>query len=102
MAYEIRAGGAMFSNDRKTSDKQPDYKGDLRLDSDSVRSVIAQHESGVEFPKLDISGWKKTSGKGTRFLSIASSKPWEKDGASAPSHQRSNPPSEDFGDEVPF
>tara|TARA_R110000823_G_scaffold231612_2_gene358282 strand:- start:1609 stop:1914 length:306 start_codon:yes stop_codon:yes gene_type:complete len=101
MAYEPRAGGALFSNDRKEKENHPDYKGDLLLDATAVASIIEQHNSGVEFPKLDMSGWKKTSGKGVRFLSLSASKPWVKTGERA-AVRLTPPPANDFDDSIPF
>jgi len=35
MAYEMKDGqGSLFKNDRKTSDKGPDYKGSLKLNGE--------------------------------------------------------------------
>lgn len=62
MAYEHREGqGALFRNDKKDSDKHPDYKGTIML-------------GGVVY---EIAGWKKDGTKGT-FLSLKGSLPREK------------------------
>lgn len=63
MAYEHREGqGALFKNDKKESDKHPDYKGNIML-------------GGKVY---EIAGWKKDGGKGT-FLSLKGSEPRQKD-----------------------
>jgi uncharacterized protein (DUF736 family) len=55
MAYQQKDNsGVLFTNDKKQSDKHPDYKGNCTIDGQ----------------KYWISGWKKTSSKGT-FLSLA-------------------------------
>ena len=65
MAYETKdMTGSLFQNKEKKSDNHPDYSGSMRI-------------NGVD---MWISGWRKTSGNGTQFLSLAF-KP--KDGTSA-------------------
>jgi uncharacterized protein (DUF736 family) len=53
--YDNTNSGALFRNDRKESDKHPDYRGELNV-------------GGVEYW---VSAWLKTSGKGTKFMSLA-------------------------------
>lgn len=51
--------GALFRNDRKESDKQPDYKGTATI-------------NGV---KLEIAAWIKESNSGTKFMSLRFQEP---------------------------
>lgn len=54
MAYEQRDNsGSFFKNDKKTSDKHPDYKGSAMI-------------GGVEYW---VSTWVKTSNSGVKFFS---------------------------------
>ena len=62
--YDNTNRGALFKNNRKAADTHADYTGTLNI-------------NGVDHW---ISGWRKTSGNGTQFLSLAF-KP--KDGTSA-------------------
>lgn len=55
MAYDNTNRGALFKNDKKTGDSQPDYKGNLNVD-------------GKEFY---ISAWLKTSGAGKKYMSLS-------------------------------
>ena len=56
MAYEKRDNsGALFKNDRKESDKHPDYKGDLTI-------------GGQDYW---LSAWIKKSSTGKSFMSLA-------------------------------
>jgi hypothetical protein len=58
--------GALFKNEKKTTEKQPDFQGNVSINNVTYR----------------LSAWKKTGQKGT-FLSLAVSefKPAEKAGA---------------------
>lgn len=56
MGFELRDGqGALFINDDKQSDKQPDYRGQIMID-------------GVEYW---VSGWKKKAQSGASYTSLA-------------------------------
>jgi len=56
MAYEQKDNnGALFANDKKNSDTHPDYKGTIRV-------------AGTDYW---ISGWKKVSKDGMKYMSLA-------------------------------
>jgi uncharacterized protein (DUF736 family) len=76
-------GGALFTNDRKTNDKQPDYRGNLEISVDLLKLLVEQHK-GQEKINMDISGWKKTSKSGSTFLSLKAGPPYKKEEKSAP------------------
>jgi len=76
--------GSLFQNKVKKNPKSPDYQGDMTLDL-SVLGI------GTGKAKLRIAGWKKTSQKGTVFLSLQIQKFEEKQKAA---------PQED--EEIPF
>lgn len=54
--------GALFKNDKKESEKQPDYRG----------------ECVVNGKELAVSAWIKTSAKGTKYMSLSFSEPYKK------------------------
>jgi len=54
--------GAIFKNDKKTKETQPDYRGKVNVDG----------------KELEISLWLKTSKAGTSYFSAAFSKPYVK------------------------
>lgn len=80
MAGQDREGGAFFANNRKQTQNAPDYRGELRLSREVVDNLVQQLNSGVQFPALELSGWKKTSGSGTTYISMSGRKPYVKDG----------------------
>lgn len=51
--------GALFNNDKKTKDNQPDFQGTVNLDNKS------------DGPKLRLSAWKKKGEKAGDYLSVA-------------------------------
>ena len=53
--FDNTNSGALFRNERKETDKHPDYRGEINVD-------------GTDYW---ISAWLKTSGKGTKFMSLA-------------------------------
>lgn len=55
MAYNNNNSGVLFPNDKKQSDKHPDFKGSANI-------------NGVE---VWLAGWKRTSQNGNRFISIS-------------------------------
>lgn len=109
MAGMDREGGALFANNRKNSQGAPDYRGELRLNAETLANLNEQIKNGVQFPAIEISGWKKTSNNGTVFISMAGKKPYVKDGQAAqsrPQQQQQRPQqgsySNDLDDSIPF
>ena len=66
--------GVLFSAKSKTSDRQPDYNGNLLLDLSAFEVVNNQIT-------VSLSGWKKSMSNGGTYLSLAASKPWVKEEA---------------------
>lgn len=54
--------GAIFKNDKKTSDNQPDYRGTANIDG----------------KEKEIALWLKTSAKGVKYFSVSISEPYKK------------------------
>ena len=59
--YDNANRGAIFKNEQKSSDKQPDYKGKINVD-------------GVD---KQISIWVTTSKNGKKFFSVQISEPYQ-------------------------
>jgi hypothetical protein len=59
--------GALFTNDRRTTDKAPSHQGDISFEVALLKQLIA--ESDGEDVKIKISGWEKEGRNGT-FISL--------------------------------
>jgi uncharacterized protein (DUF736 family) len=85
--YDDTNRGALFKNDKKESDRHPDYRGSINV-------------GGKEYW---LSSWLKTSAKGTRYMSLAVT---EKEAAHSAGVAKAKEAVSDFheelGDEIPF
>jgi uncharacterized protein (DUF736 family) len=61
--------GAIFRNRDKTNDKAPDWRGDVELDTDLLKALIAVAKSRQPI-KLSIAGWEKEGNKAGTFVSL--------------------------------
>jgi len=107
MAYDNTDSGAIFKNEKKTNDRQPDMRGQLNA-------------GGVEYW---VAAWRKTSKAGKPYISIAltekdeqpsntvDSDPTDLGGSETPVRAKSadhppSPPSQgfetSFDDDIPF
>lgn len=59
MGYEQREGGILFKNDRKKTDKQPDWKGEMTFGG----------------KKYELAAWEKKAKNGSTFLSVSMKEP---------------------------
>ena len=91
MDREYLNSGTLFANKVKKNPKSPDYNGDMTLDLSALGI-------GTGKAKLRIAGWKKTSQKGTTFLSLNIQKFEEREGGGYPRAQAQEDPDQD----VPF
>ena len=80
--YDNTNTGALFKNDKKESNTQPDYKGSVNI-------------NGVEFWQ---SAWIKTSKTGVKFISQSFKPKDEQKAVKVPEPVAADP----FGDDVPF
>ena len=85
--YDNNNSGAMFVNDRKTTENQPDRTGSCEV-------------NGVEYW---VSGWVKTSKAGKPFMSLAfSAKDQAKADATAPAGVAPAAAAQPAADKIPF
>lgn len=101
MAYD-GPGGALFKNNKKTSDRHPDLTGFVELNQEAAQSIMDQLNRGVQYPKLEISAWTKVSQKGNKFISMSAKKPWEKTNQDSRDFQAPSPQHNDMDDSIPF
>ncbi len=78
MAGMDREGGAFFSNSKKQTPNAPDFRGEMRLSREVIENLNQQLQAGVQFPAIELSGWKKTSNSGTTYISMSGRKPYVK------------------------
>lgn len=97
------AKGALFKNERKKTDKHPDYTGNFVMTRELLSAFSRQMVSCDEM-KINIAGWLSTpKNGGNRYIQLSVSAPME-ERSSAPQRQSSP-----FGgsrdktdDEIPF
>ena len=96
----------LFSNNKKKTEKQPDFTGELELSDEVVNDLVDQMSRGITKPKLSMAGWKKVSRNGLNFMSLVGSVPREKPQNSYDSTNNNNPGSGGIGnsddDKIPF
>jgi len=95
MAGSYPNSGALFKNTRATNPKAPQFEGDVELDADLLRSLVANAKAGKPI-KLRLAGWTKPMRNGGDFVSLKASIPQEKQ------ERREDPPSRDIDDDIPF
>lgn len=83
--------GALFTNDRKETDRHPDWTGVLELDADMLRYIATELKAGRD-GKVRLGAWKAKAASGMTYISIQVSKPQPKPSA----------PTNDLDDDIPF
>ena len=98
------ASGILFQNDRKEKPTQPDYTGNIELQPEVIRDLMAQLDEGVEQPKANLVGWRKTGKTGRPFLSLRGSIMRERqaEGSGYQSQAPANTAVAGLDDEIPF
>jgi uncharacterized protein (DUF736 family) len=92
MAYDNTNRGALFKNERKEKETQPDYTGSLNV-------------GGVEF---FLDAWLKTADSGRKFMSVSVKRKDKQPEAAAPSAPPARAPQrpktgfDDMADDIPF
>ena len=98
------ASGILFQNDRKEKPTQPDYTGNIELEPEVIRDLMAQLDEGVEQPKANLVGWRKTGKTGRPFLSLRGSimRDRQAEGTGYQSQAPANTAVAGLDDEIPF
>lgn len=85
--------GALFNNTRATNPKAPQWEGDIEMDADVLRALVANAKAGKPI-KLRLAGWVKQTKNGDDFISLKGSIPQEK--------KVENKKADSFEDDIPF
>lgn len=88
--------GVLFRNNKKKSEKQPDYQGNIKIGED----LIALIKSGAD--TLSISGWIRKSKNDSTYMSLALSKPYSKEDSSTPKPAAKPSKKEEDPNDLPF
>lgn len=84
MSYDNTNSGAVFKNEKKTTEKQPDRTGSCEIACPGCGQVT----------EMWVSGWIKKSRAGQQYMSLA---------FTAKEEQNTSPkPEDDFDDDIPF
>ena len=76
MAFVPRPNtGTLWPNDKRTSDNQPNVRGDIFVDKELLKKLLNESEAGMV--QLSLSGWTKELG-GKKALSLKVSEPYKK------------------------
>jgi hypothetical protein len=74
MAFEPKPNkGTLFPNDFKTTEFQPNVKGDLFMDRDLLNALMIKQPDGLV--KISISGWAG-EWQGKKILKLVAQEPW--------------------------
>lgn len=105
MANQSKPRGALFKNNKKEKETHPDCVGDLELNGELLADINAQLASGIEKPKVRLSGWKKEGPTAGVYLSLSPTK-FEVNIEKPPmGENRAKPmpvPDREIDDEIPF
>ena len=91
--------GAIFRNRDKSNDRAPDWRGDVELDTELLKELIAIAKNRQPI-KLSIAGWEKEGQKAGTFISVKVEIPRAK--AAPEARAKSSPVGSYDDDEIPF
>jgi hypothetical protein len=89
-----KPSGVLFNARQKTNPNQPDKTGNVELDVDMVKELVAKIKSNREanineHVKINLSCWENISKQGVPYISVKASIPLEKK-------------KDELDDEIPF
>jgi hypothetical protein len=82
---EYPNSGSLFPSTIRKSDKSPDFFGSIKLDPAYLKDLMSKSDGLVE---VKLSGWKRESKTGNRFVSIAVDTFVKKDAAPAKQEEK--------------
>lgn len=74
--------GSLFPSTVRKSDKSPDFFGSIKVDRSYLRDLMDKHTE--DLIEIKLSGWKRESKTGNRFLSLAVDTYVKPEGAAVP------------------
>lgn len=76
MAFVPRPNtGTLWPNDKRTSDNQPNVRGDIFVDKELIQKLLKEAENGMV--QLSLAGWTKELA-GKKALTLKVSEPYKK------------------------
>ena len=82
---EYPNSGSLFPSTIRKSNKSPDFFGSIKLDPAYLKDLMSKSDGLVE---VKLSGWKRESKTGNRFVSIAVDTFVKKDAAPAKQEEK--------------
>jgi hypothetical protein len=76
--------GALFTNDKKVNEKSPDFNGDVQVEVDLLKELIASADNGLV--KIRLGGWRKQTSRGW-MISLKVSAPFQNKPERKPTYQ---------------
>jgi uncharacterized protein (DUF736 family) len=73
MSNRDMEGGVLFQNNKRRTENQPHFRGEIRVSPAVIESLVDQMSKGVRFPKLEVAGWQKITNSGDQFMSLKAS-----------------------------
>jgi hypothetical protein len=81
--------GSLFPSTVRKSEKSPDFFGSIKVDRSYLRDLMDKHDE--DLIEIKMSGWKRESKTGNRFLSLAVDTYVKPEGAPVPKSQEKDP-----------
>jgi len=99
--------GAIYTNNYKTGDKQPDWTGKVEMGKDMLKELVNRVKEGITAEnggvELRVALWNRTSKKGNEYKYARLDVPQEKEEPKEEPVKDSSDNVEEFGDEdIPF
>jgi len=107
MAYEerLQSDGAIYTNNYKQTDKQPDWTGKVALTKGLLKELVAKiKEDRADSVELRVALWNRTSKNGNEYKYARLDVPQQKRQPEpvSPPVPPPAPVVDDFDDEIPF
>ena len=97
MENRVQSDGAIYTNDYKQGDTQPDWTGKIELSKDLLKQLVEKVKSG-EVAEVRVALWDRTSKAGKNYK-------YARMDLAQPQQQKVEPKVEehdDFEDQIPF